>query len=215
MFRVCETDRLHTERMMKEWNSPIYAFFSPTPDVEYVESRRSHVFKCLAKGCDHKVRRYLDKSDRVSTGNMRKHVRSCWGEAVLNQVGDAKDLKTAREAIKNHAGDGTISVAFERKGKGCLTYMHRQHTRSETRCAFVYAHDCWHGLIMLMPRAEIVRWVSEDLRPFDIVSDRGFQCLMKTGRPEYYLPHPKTVSRDVRLVFANARKRIAKMLQVS
>ena len=68
---------------------------------------------------------------------------------------------------------------------------------------------------MLVPRAEIVRWVSEDLHPFDIISDQGFQYLMKTGRPEYYLPHPKTVSRDVQLVFANARKQIAKMLQVS
>jgi hypothetical protein len=48
-----------------------------------------------------------------------------------------------------------------------------------------------------------VRWVSESLRPFSIVKDRGFLCLMKTGRPEYYLPLPSTVSRDVRLVFAN------------
>jgi hypothetical protein len=52
-------------------------------------------------------------------------------------------------------------------------------------------------------RAEIVRWVSESLRPFAIVEDRGFKSLMKTGRPEYYLPSQSTVSRDVRLVFAN------------
>jgi hypothetical protein len=38
---------------------------------------------------------------------------------------------------------------------------------------------------------------------------------MKTGRPEYYLPSPSTVSRDVRLVFARTRKHVAKMLQVS
>lgn len=36
---------------------------------------------------------------------------------------------------------------------------------------------------------------------------------MKTGRPEYYIPSPSTVSRDVKLVFVNVRKRIAKMLQ--
>jgi len=64
-------------------------------------------------------------------------------------------------------------------------------------------------------RAEIVRWVSESLCPFDIITDRGFQSLMKTGRPGYYLPHPTTVSRDVRLVFARTRKRVAMMLQVS
>jgi len=36
---------------------------------------------------------------------------------------------------------------------------------------------------------------------------------MKTGRPEYYIPSLATVSHDVKKVFANARKRIAKMLQ--
>lgn len=64
-------------------------------------------------------------------------------------------------------------------------------------------------------RAEIVRWVSESLRPFKTVGDRGFKNLMKTGRPEYYIPSPSTVSWDVRLVFANVRKRMAKMMQVS
>lgn len=63
--------------------------------------------------------------------------------------------------------------------------------------------------------AEIVRWVAENKRPFAIVKDRAFQSLMKTGRPEYKLPSPSTVSRDVKAVFANCRARIAKMLQVS
>jgi hypothetical protein len=61
----------------------------------------------------------------------------------------------------------------------------------------------------------MVCWVSESLRPFKTVSDRGFKSLMKMGRPEYYLPSPSTVSRDVRLVFANVRKRMAKLMQVS
>jgi hypothetical protein len=36
---------------------------------------------------------------------------------------------------------------------------------------------------------------------------------MKTGRPNYYIPSPTTVSQDVKKVFANAQKRIAKMLR--
>jgi hypothetical protein len=63
--------------------------------------------------------------------------------------------------------------------------------------------------------AEIVRWVSENKRPFSIVKDRAFQSLMKTGRPEYHIPSPETVSRDVKDVFVRVRKRIAKMLQVN
>jgi hypothetical protein len=46
------------------------------------------------------------------------------------------------------------------------------------------------------------------------VKDRGFQSLMKTGRPGYRLPSPQTVSRDVKSVFLKVRKRIAKTLQV-
>ena len=36
---------------------------------------------------------------------------------------------------------------------------------------------------------------------------------MKTGRPEYYIPSPTTVSCDVKQVFVNACKQMAKMLQ--
>jgi hypothetical protein len=57
--------------------------------------------------------------------------------------------------------------------------------------------------------------VAESLRPFEVVQDKGFQVLMKTGRPEYYLPSPSTVARDVRLVFTRTREHIAKMTMVS
>lgn len=59
-----------------------------------------------------------------------------------------------------------------------------------------------------------MRWVSESMRPFNIVKDRGFISLMKTGRPEYYIPSPTTVGRDVRKVFTRTRGRVARMLQV-
>lgn len=64
-------------------------------------------------------------------------------------------------------------------------------------------------------RAEIVKWVAESLRPFEIVKDQGLQFLMKTGRPEYYLPSPSTISRDVRVMFVCTYERIAKMTKVS
>ena len=37
---------------------------------------------------------------------------------------------------------------------------------------------------------------------------------MKTGCPGYRIPSAETVSRDVRQVFVQVRKRIAKMLKV-
>jgi hypothetical protein len=57
--------------------------------------------------------------------------------------------------------------------------------------------------------------VSESVRPFKIVEDRGFLSLMKTGWPDYYLPSASTVSRDVHIVFARTHARIGQMLQVS
>ena len=62
--------------------------------------------------------------------------------------------------------------------------------------------------------AEIVRWVAKSKRPFQIVNDRAFQSLMKTGRPGYHIPSPNTVSRDVKQVFLRLRSRVAQILQV-
>ncbi|KAG0699301.1 hypothetical protein DFH29DRAFT_809220 [Suillus ampliporus] len=183
------------ERLMKEWTSPVYAFFDPTPRIIENDGWWAHEFRCSARGCKTTIRRYLDKKDARSTGNMRKHVKLCWGNVVLQAADDAKDASEVRtKIIPGILRDGSITASFERKGKGKVTYSNRQHTRAETK-------------------AELVRWVSESLQLFEIVKDRGFQSLMKTGRPEYYLPSPTTISRDVRLIFARTRQRIAKMLR--
>ena len=128
---------------------------------------------------------------------MCRHVRRCWGEEALKAAEAAENIGKVRDMVVKALNEtGTISAAFERKGKGMVTYSNQQHTKAETR-------------------VELVRWVSKSLRPFGIVKDEGFQCLMKTGRPGYYIPSPKTVSRDVKHVFAKTRIRIAKLLRVS
>ncbi|THU82349.1 hypothetical protein K435DRAFT_567369, partial [Dendrothele bispora CBS 962.96] len=179
------------------WTRPIYAFFDPEPTMEYrKDGRKCVVFRCSAKACKNReVVRYLDTGDSASTGNMRKHVKSCWGEEILAEADNAKDANEARKLTSGYKKSGSISVAFK-KGNEKVTYSYRQHTKTETR-------------------VEIVRWVSESMRPFSIVKDRGFECLMKTGRPHYYLPHPTTVARDVKEVFAKTRRRVAEMLQRS
>jgi hypothetical protein len=69
-------------------------------------------------------------------------------------------------------------------------------------------------LLIIRGRAEIVRWVAQNIQPLSIVDDSAFHSLMKTGRPEYYIPSRFTVTRDVRTVFVNVRQRIARILQV-
>lgn len=44
------------------------------------------------------------------------------------------------------------------------------------------------------------------------MNDHRFQSLMKTGRPEHYIPSSETVSCDVRKVFVCCQERIAKLL---
>ena len=63
--------------------------------------------------------------------------------------------------------------------------------------------------------AEIVRWVAENKRLFQIMNDRAFQSLMKTGCFGYHIPSAETISRDVKKVFVMVRQRLAKMLKVS
>ncbi|KAI0359343.1 hypothetical protein OH77DRAFT_1372462, partial [Trametes cingulata] len=182
------------ERLRAEWTSPVYAFYHPEPEIEYVKGRRSHVFRCLAKGCKHRCRRFLDKGDASSTSNLRRHVRKCWGAESLKEADKAADVDEVREKIVGGLlRDGRITMSFKRKG-GAVTYSHRNHTKAETR-------------------TEIVKWVCESMRPFSIVRDRGFQCLMKTGRPGYWIPSPSTIGRDVKVIFSKTRDRIARLLQ--
>ncbi|KAA1478817.1 hypothetical protein DENSPDRAFT_788475 [Dentipellis sp. KUC8613] len=194
---IYETDNeltFHPEKLQAKCTSAIYAFSDPTPIITYRNSRKYHTFTCLSKGCGKQVSRCLQTTDAMSTSNMRKHARQCWGEDVVRAADLAGNVSVARDKVtKPFLKDGSITAAFVRSGKGKITYSHRQHMKTETK-------------------AEIVRWVSESLRPFSIVADRGFNSLMKTGRPGYYIPSPSTVSRDVKLVFARARNRIAKLL---
>ncbi|KIK73114.1 hypothetical protein PAXRUDRAFT_179219, partial [Paxillus rubicundulus Ve08.2h10] len=164
-------------KMMKDWNSLVYAFFQPIPAVEEADGRRSHVFKCCARGCKVTIHRYLDTTDARSTGNMWKHARKCWGEETVKATNAAKNTTEVHEKIVGSIlCTGSIAQAFKMQGKGNATYSHRQHTCTET-------NDC------------------------------GFQSLMKTRCPEYYIPSTSTISHDVQLVFARTQVRVAKMLK--
>jgi hypothetical protein len=95
----------------------------------------------------------LDTGDAKSTGNLRKHAKRCWGEEIVAAADKAKNANDVRNTtIKGCLNLESITAAFERTGKGKVSYSHRQHTTTEAR-------------------AEIVRWVSENMRPFSIVGD--------------------------------------------
>ncbi|KAH8995598.1 hypothetical protein EDB92DRAFT_1757822, partial [Lactarius akahatsu] len=184
--------------LCKEWDSPIYVFFKPLPSIEYVDARKAHVFKCGARQCHSQHRlvpQFLDKSAAKSTSNLRRHAKVCWGVEAVAAADATQDVNTACNALANHKKiDGSITAMFRHIGKGTVTYSHCQHMRAE-------AH------------AEFVRWICENNQPFQIVNDREFCCLMKTGRPEYYIPSAETLSCDVKNVFVRVRKHISTMLK--
>ena len=82
------------------------------------------------------VRRYLDTGDAKSTSNLRKHTRLCWGVETVGEADETKNYGAASEIIKLHK-DGSITDSFEWKGKGKVTYSHRQHTTTQSRCVQV------------------------------------------------------------------------------
>ena len=119
------------ERMSKEWCSPVYPFYK----VEVIHRNRHHMhqFSCRGNHCSVKIQRFLDTKDSRSTGNLCKHIKSCWGVDVMNAADDAKDTNDVRMKIVNGIlWNGSITEAFKRKGKGC-TYSNQLHTPAETR----------------------------------------------------------------------------------
>ena len=60
----------------------------------------------------------------------------------------------------------------------------------------------------------IARWVSESMRLFTIVKDRGLRWLCKTGRPHFYLPDRTTVAKDVKFLYGWSERQLAQELQV-
>lgn len=121
---------------MKKWNSPIYMFFKTVPEIRYDEdNRRYHLFRCAHQNCNKKIQRYLDKKDARSTGNLRKHARSCWGRPAVEAADKMKNVAEARKQLISNGilRDGSITAAFERSGEGKVTYSHRAHTKAESR----------------------------------------------------------------------------------
>ncbi|KAI1789295.1 hypothetical protein LXA43DRAFT_893148 [Ganoderma leucocontextum] len=130
--------------MKSGWKSTIYAFYDPTPTVEYVSTRRSHVFHCLGRGCKAKVRRFLDTKDYNSTSNMRQHTIKCWGEEAVEAASAAANVSEAREKIVGGIlKNGSITAHFQRKA-GEVTYSVRQHTRTEARMLMKTGRPGYH-----------------------------------------------------------------------
>jgi hypothetical protein len=115
------------------WTSPIYAFFKPTPDIEYVQGRQCHIFHCGATSCKQRIHHCLDKKDAGLTSNLHKHAESCWGAASVKAVTEIGNIDNAHASVKGLKEIGTIEASFKKKGGGKIKYWHTQHSKTETK----------------------------------------------------------------------------------
>ena len=133
------------DRLQANWTAVIYAFYTKDVSIVYNNGRRAHKFHCAGLGCKTSILRYLGTNDSTSTSNLRKHVRNCkaWGAEALS-IAEEAGLKAdkTRACLQDVVRSGSIEKAFERTGKGKVTYASRQHTRTETRSVILISKDC-------------------------------------------------------------------------
>jgi hypothetical protein len=126
-----------SEGLSLTWNAPIYAFYEPEVKVEWVlvkgQKRKCHTFKCALTRCwNARIRRFLDKGDIKSTGNLRKHAKVCWGEDTINNANMLANIEAAR-ALMDGVTQSVLTAAFARVVTSKVTYSTRQHTKSQVR----------------------------------------------------------------------------------
>ncbi|KAG2099277.1 uncharacterized protein F5147DRAFT_582695, partial [Suillus discolor] len=179
------------DALKKTWCSAVYSFFKlDAVTVQYLDGRLVHFFPCGARKCKLPaggVRRFQDSKDKSSTMNLRHHTNGCWGkEAVDHAFSGGKVVQ---------ATSGSVFSAFARKGQQPVHHTYRMHTSNEVR-------------------ANLVRWITENNRPVNIINDRALRDLLLSGRPNIELPSHFTISRDIWASFEKCQERIGTLLQV-
>ena len=126
--------RLAIDRMMRSWHSPLYGFFEPRPEIDYIDKHRVHVFTCLGSAgkCKKKINRYLDTTDATSTSNMGRHAATCFGEDAVAQAKEMAHADDVRNLLVKKTNQD-ITVFLRRKKGSVVMYSHTQMTRKETR----------------------------------------------------------------------------------
>ena len=61
-------------------------------------------------------------------------------------------------------------------------------------------------------RLHLVKWVTENNHPVNIINDHELQNLLTAGWPSIELPSNRTISRDIHASFLKCQDRIAKLL---
>ncbi|KAF9028137.1 hypothetical protein BDZ89DRAFT_902107, partial [Hymenopellis radicata] len=172
----------------KHLRTPIYAFFRPEMAIEY-------------------------RRNKTSGKNQKHHMFTCAARGCKHRV--ARNLetqdRTSTKNLKDHAircwGKDTVTAALEMqnldKARG-LVKKHGGKKNGLLTTAFTKLKKAGARIFSHVPLTK------PEVR---IVKDRAFEKLMKSGRPETYIPHPTTISRDTKVLFGKTRRRLATFFQ--
>lgn len=200
----------------KVWRSVVYAFYKERPNVVRKNNRKGIQTTYLEFSCLKCSKPFLrgTGTDSGSTGVMRDHIPGCWGEDVWNEAKNlnldpAKDVVKKFKTMKNVKLTEMFARVSGSKESFSLAPPSREEIRYASRCL---PRDCNPHTTSSVT---IARWVSESMRPFHIVKDRGLRWLCKTGRPHFYLPDDTTVAKDVKFLHDWSEHHLAEELQVN
>ena len=176
--------------LQKTWRSPVYNFFKRKVLVQYHDGRLCHFFQCTACSCKSSVggiQRYQDSKDKASTANLKAHAIKCFGEEAVKIVTSAKDVEVRTTQL--------IFVAFAHQGQ-------------------VPRNPSLHPHTNLQACAHIVKWVTENNWPINIINDQSLRELLTAGQPHLSLPGQSTIMRDIKVSYLKCQERITKLLLV-
>ncbi|KAJ3963523.1 hypothetical protein EV361DRAFT_874798, partial [Lentinula raphanica] len=149
------------KKQLTKRKSVVYAFFHAEPDIEFGKDNTADyvVYRCI--NCGEKVRQGMKTGDR---GNLREHVKKCWGQEALDAVNDTT-LEKAKAAVRESKKkkQTTLTVVVSTVQSWFKSFSTRPPER-EKICVVT------------------ARWVAESARPFLIVQDHGYRWLQKEGR---------------------------------
>ncbi len=98
-------------------------------------------FECDALDCigphSHQVWRYIDKKDKGSTGNMKRHAEKCWGMTIIDKS-KGSNAQSVREGIAKPKGlkNRMIPMAFAAMGSAVILFSNTLLTKTQIQCVF-------------------------------------------------------------------------------
>ncbi len=200
----------------KVWYSVVYAFYKEWPKVVRKDNRKGIRTTYLEFSCAKCTKSFLrgTRTDSGSMGVMCKHISACWDEDVWNEAKNL-ELNPAKEVVNKikNLKNVKLTEIFARVPGLKETYSLAPPSREEIRWVFYLPLP--PSIANRIASVTVARWVSESMRPFLIVKDRGLRWLCKTGRLNFYLPDNAMVAKDVKLLYGWSERQLAEELQVS